>query len=213
MSSRVPADQSNGYEAVSEAFISHRTRSAIGVATVREWAKTLPPGGAVLDLGCGHGVPISQSLFDEGFAVYGLDASATMIAAFQARFPDAPAECSAVGDSKFFGRQFDGVVAWGLMFLLAPADQTKLIHQVAAALKPGGRFLFTAPYQECEWSDILTGQTSLSLGSSAYRQLMEATGLILDHEADDEGQNHYYFVRKPVNGEGAVQIKPHAFRT
>ena len=203
-SSRLPADRSNGYEAVSEAFMAHRTRSLIGVATVRGWAKALPPGGDVLDLGCGHGVPISQALVGEGFTVYGVDASASMIAAFHARFPDAAAECGAVEDSRFFGRQFDGVIAWGLMFLLAPDAQAKLVHQVATALKPGGRFLFTAPDQECEWSDVLTGQTSLSLGSSAYRQLVEAAGLILADEADDEGQNHYYFVRKPVTGEGAV---------
>jgi SAM-dependent methyltransferase len=201
---RAPADRSNGYEAVSEDFMSRRTRSPVGVATVREWAKALPRGGAVLDLGCGHGVPISLALVDDGFTVCGVDASATMIAAFRARFPDALAECGAVEESRFFDRQFDGVIAWGLTFLLVPDAQAKLIHQVAAAMKPGGRFLFTAPYQECEWSDNLTGQTSVSLGSGAYRQLVESEGLFLDHEAEDEGQNHYYFVQKPDNGDGAV---------
>jgi cyclopropane fatty-acyl-phospholipid synthase-like methyltransferase len=200
----VPADRSNGYEAVAGEFISRRAGSSVGVATVREWAKTLPPGSAVLDLGCGHGVPISQALVDEGFTVYGVDASPSMIAAFRARFPHAPAECSAVEDSQFFGRTFRGVVAWGLMFLLAADAQAKLIHKVSAALKPGGRFLFTSPHQMCEWSDNLTRQNSISLGSDAYRQIMEAAGLRLVDEAEDEGRNHYYFVRKPDTGGGAV---------
>lgn len=204
IANRAPADRSNGYEAVSEDFMSRRTRSPVGLATVREWAKALASGGAVLDLGCGHGVPISQALVDEGFTVYGVDASATMIAAFRARFPDALAECSAVEDSGFFGRQFDGVIAWGLVFLLVPDAQAKLIHQVAAAMKPGGKFLFTAPHEECEWSDNLTGQRSVSLGTGAYRELVESKGLILDHEAKDEGQNHYHFVQKPDNSDGAV---------
>jgi 2-polyprenyl-3-methyl-5-hydroxy-6-metoxy-1,4-benzoquinol methylase len=184
--------------------MSRRTGSSVGVATVREWAKPLPPGTAVLDLGCGHGLPISQALVDEGFTVYGVDASPSMIAAFRARFPHARAECSAVEDSQFFGRTFDGVVAWGLIFLLAADAQAKLIHKVSTALKPGGRFLFTSPHQVCQWPDNLTRQNSVSLGSDAYRQTLEAAGLILVYEAEDEGQNHYYFVRKRDSSGGAV---------
>jgi 2-polyprenyl-3-methyl-5-hydroxy-6-metoxy-1,4-benzoquinol methylase len=196
------ADRSNGYEGVSGEFISGRTRSSFGAATVRQWAKTLSTGGDVLDLGCGSGAPISQALADEGLNVYGVDASPSMIAAFRARFPYAPAERNAVEDSQFFGRSFDGVVAWGLMFLLPSDAQVNLIHKVAAALKPGGRFLFTAPRQICEWSDNLTGWKSVSLGSDAYTRIVESAGLLLDDEADDEGENHYYFVRKPDNSEG-----------
>ena len=198
----ISADRSNGYEAVSGEFMSGRARSSIGAATVRRWAKDLPPSGDVLDLGCGHGAPISEALVDEGLNVFGVDASRTMIAAFRARFPHAQAECNAVEDSCFFDRRFDGVVAWGLMFLLQPDAQANLINKVAAALKPGGRFMFTAPYQVCEWSDILTGQKSVSLGADAYRRIVEAAGLILDDEDDDEGQNHYYFVRESDGSEG-----------
>ena len=196
------ADRSNGYEAVSGEFITGRTRSSVGAATVRQWAKALPPGGDVLDLGCGPGAPISQTLVDEGLNVYGVDASPSMIAAFRARFPHASAERSDVEDSQFFGRSFDGVVAWGLMFLLPPDAQVNLIHKVAAGLKPGGRFLFTAPRQICEWSDNLTGRKSVSLGSDAYRRILESAGLLLDDETEDEGENHYYFVRKPDSSEG-----------
>jgi hypothetical protein len=68
-----------------------------------------------------------------------------MIAAFRDRFPDAHAECSSVEGSAFFGRSFDGVIAWGLMFLL-PADvQTLVMRKVASVLNRGGKFLFTAP--------------------------------------------------------------------
>lgn len=164
---------------------------------MREWAEALLPGGTVLDLGCGHGVPISQSLVDAGFTVYGVDASPSMAAAFRSHLPQAWVECSAVEESQFFGRAFDGVIAWGLMFLLAPDAQTNLIHKVARALKPGGRFLFTAPRQVCEWQDNLTGQVSVSLGFAMYLQILEAAGLVLYGEADDEGENHYYLACKP----------------
>jgi SAM-dependent methyltransferase len=197
MTSIAPADQSNGYETVSEDFMSIRNRSSIGVATVCDWAKSLSPGGFVLDVGCGHGMPISEALIGEGFTVFGIDASPSMIAAFRSRFPNAQVECGAIEDSQLFSRRFDGVIAWGLMFLLAPDAQATLIHKVALALKPGGRFLFTAPHQACEWPDNLTERKSVSLGSDTYRKIVESERLALVGETEDEGQNHYYFVYKP----------------
>ncbi|MDH5821988.1 class I SAM-dependent methyltransferase [Luteimonas sp. RD2P54] len=173
------------------------------MSTVRDWAGSLPRGGSVLDLGCGAGVPVARALIDAGFAVHGVDASPAMIAAFRARFPGSPAECSAVEDAQFLRRSFDGAIAWGLMFLLQPATQRELIRRVALSLAPGGRFLFTAPDEACEWPDNLTGRTSVSLGSAAYRRALESEGLALVGEAEDEGQNHYYFASKPA-GPGAA---------
>ena len=122
-----------------------------------------------------------------------------MIAAFRFRFPNALVECCAVEDSQFFGRKFDGVIAWGLIFLLSPDVQANLIRKIALALRPGGGFLFTAPRQACEWSDNLTRQKSVSLGSDAYRKIINSEGLTLVDETEDEGQNHYYWVSKPSN--------------
>src|SRR5258708_7507914 len=163
MAKNTPQNISCGYEEISERFVSVRN-PVIGVETVREWSRTLPRGSSILDLGCGHGVPISQALVNAGFAVYGVDASAKMIAAFRKRFPDAPAECAAVEDSAFFNLKFDGVIAWGLLFLL-PADvQAMVIGKVARALNRDGKFLFTAPQEAVTWRDALTGRESISLG-------------------------------------------------
>lgn len=190
-----PVDRSNGYEQVAETFMKVRD-SWIGPRTVHRWSQTLPRGCAILDLGSGHGV-ISQVLVDEGFEVYGIDASARMIGAFRKRFPEAHAECSAVEDSEFFGRTFDGVVAWGLMFLLPPDVQVAVIPKIARVLNRAGKLLFTAPTQACAWQDALTGRESVSLGDERYRQLLHTEGLVLVGEESDEGDNHYYLVSKP----------------
>lgn len=192
-------DQSNGYETIFKNFMSVRSRSNIGVATVRDWTASLSPSGAVLDVGCGHGVPISESPIDQGFTVYGIDALPNMIAAFRFIFTNTLTECCAIEDSQFFERRFDGVIAWGLMFLLAPDVQANLIHKIALALRPGGRFLFTAPRQACGWPDNLTMQKSVSLGSDAYRKIIDSEGLTLVGETEDERQNHCYWVFKPSN--------------
>lgn len=186
-----PDDRSNGYEAVAHRFIDQRS-SAVGVETVRAWARGLSPGAAILDLGCGHGRPISERLVEEGFSVYGIDASARLIEALRARLPSVHAECAAVEDSTFFGRSFEGVVACGLMFLLTPESQALVVAKVARALDPGGRFLFTAPWQVCTWTDALTGRRSVSLGRNAYIRLLSAEGLLLETESQDEGGNHTF---------------------
>jgi SAM-dependent methyltransferase len=195
-------DASNGYEAIAAEFIAGRgdikTRGiAVGVRAVRAWVKTLQPGGAVLDLGCGPGDPITRLLIDAGLAVYGVDASPRMVDAFRVRFPGVPIECNSVERSDFFGREFDGVIAWGLFFLLEADVQAQLIGKVAHALARNGRFLFTAPPEACEWNDAMTGLRSESLGAAAYRRLLETAGLVLLDETEDEGDNHYYMALKP----------------
>lgn len=191
-------DTSNGYDSVAERFIEARARrSPIGVAQVRRWARDLPAGAAILDVGCGHGVPISQTLIDEGFAVYAVDASPRMIAAFRDRFPCVPAVCESAEESGFFGLTFDAALAWGLIFLLPEDSQPGLIARVARALRPGGRFLFTAPRETGSWQDVLTGITSHSLGDAAYRAAIADAGLVFIGEDIDEGDNHYYLTERP----------------
>ncbi len=195
-------DKSNGYEAIAPAFTAGRGRNArgIGARVVAAWSHTLPESASVLDLGCGTGVPITLSLLERGFSVYAVDASPSMAAAFRNRFPRVPMQCAGVEDSDFFSRAYDGVIAWGLFFLLSAEAQRGLIAKIGAILRPGGRLLFTAPSSVCSWSDGMTGQTSISLGYRAYRQALEAEGMSLTGVCRDEGGNHYYDARKTAEG-------------
>ena len=138
-------DASNGYEAVAEQYIAGRgSDGTIGIRQVRDWVGTVRAGGAVLDLGCGPGYPVTQALVDAGLAVYAVGASPSMVAAMRNRFPAVHVACEPVDTSTFFGRTFDGVIAWGLVFVLRPAAQEQLIRKVAGVLAPNGRFVFTA---------------------------------------------------------------------
>ena len=156
----------------------------------------------ILDLGCGSGIPICAALMNAGHTVYGIDASPTLCAAFREHCPGAPIVCESVEDSSFFGRTFQGVLAWGLMFLLTEDAQLSLIRRVSHVLEPGGRFLFIAPTQACTWADVLTGRTSQSLGDAAYQEAVEAAGLVLAPGYTDEGENRYYDIIKPTRPSG-----------
>lgn len=185
-------DPSNGYEAVASEFMRQREQLSIGVATVKRWASSFTLGTMILDLGCGHGLPISAALVEDGFKVYGIDASPSLTAAFRRRFPSAHVACEPVEASQFFDQTFDGILAVGLMFLLSAEVQLSLIRKVASALNSGGRFLFTSPADTCTWIDILTNRQSLSLGVAKYKVALTNAGLNLVAEYVDEGGNHYF---------------------
>ena len=190
-------DHSAGWDAVADQFMM--IRSEIGAALVRSWARSsLPESCTILDIGCGSGVPISKALASDGFTVWGIDASPSLISAYRRNLPDMPAVCEPAQDSTFFDRTFVGVVSVGLVFLLDPDDQLKLLRNVASVLEPGGRLLFSAPREVCKWSDSLTGRTSMSLGEGAYAAQLDRVGLSLARCHSDEGGNNYYEAVKPA---------------
>jgi SAM-dependent methyltransferase len=151
-----------------------------------------------LDIGCGSGVPIAKSLVNDGFSVWGVDASPSLISAYRLNCPDMPAVCEPAQDSSFFGRNFVGAISIGLIFLLSEGDQRKLLTSVANVLECGGRFLFSAPREVCRWNDTLTGRASMSLGADAYAAHLTSVGLRLDDCRSDEGGNNYYEAVKPI---------------
>ena len=192
-------DRSNGYEGIADEFVANRGRApstGIGTSEVRAWARELPRGAAVLDLGCGPGIPLTQLLVVEGLSVHAIDAAPSFVEAFRRNLPGVPVACETVEESTFFDRQFDGIVAWGLMFLLAEQDQRRLLRTMAKLLVPGGRLLFTSPAEVCTWNDVLTGLESRSLGAVEYRRELTAAGLRIQAEYEDVGQNHYYDAAK-----------------
>ena len=177
-------DRSNGWEAIALQLISLRSPT-IGVTTLDQWIASLRGPGAILELGCGGGFPVTERLVNAGFE-----------AACRQRCPHARVACETVEDSPFFDRTFDAAVAIGLIFLLPEETQRAVIRRVAAVLKAGGRFLFTAPVEVGTWPDSLTGRPSMSLGVDTYKAVIEDAGLTLVDEYVDEGGNHYYDTQK-----------------
>jgi 2-polyprenyl-3-methyl-5-hydroxy-6-metoxy-1,4-benzoquinol methylase len=165
---------------VAAEFLTHRgsgRSTGIGVHEVREWARTLPNGATVIDLGCGAGFPITEVLVAEGLDVFALDAAPSFVQAFRRKSSKRGVACEAVQNSTFFGRTFDGVLAWGLIYLLSAEDQRRLLQRVAEILAPGGRLLFTSTAEGSVWNDAMTGLESRSLGTEEYRRQLSAVGL------------------------------------
>lgn len=184
-------DLSNGWDAIANDFIRIR-RINIGLSIMAQWTKTLDRGQSVLDVGCGFGGMYTQLFLDRGLNVYGIDPSQTLIGEYRRRYPEVVAKCEAAEASSFYDTHFDGIVSVGLIFLLAEPDQVTVLQKMGETLKIGGGLLFTAPYQLCEWDDLLTARKSRSLGKARYLNILEPYGLELAAEFTDEGESHYY---------------------
>lgn len=186
----------DAYELHAREFLEARDRYRCGAHTIDQWARSLPPGIDVIELACGGGYPVTQALVDAGLNVWAIDASSTLLETFRSRFPGIPTQCASVLESNYFGRKFDAAVAIGLVFLLEESEQVAFIHRMAEILRPGARFLFTAPTEIGKWQDETTGHLCRSLGEARYVQTLESAGFRVIATHIDEGKNHYYEVQK-----------------
>ncbi len=188
-------DAAEAYERNATRFLAARDHSAVGSKVVANWARTLPHGATTIELGCGGGYPVSQTLIDAGLKLHAIDGSATLCDVFQQRFPDVPVQCTRVQDCRLFDHQYDAAIAIGLMFLLPVPDQEDLIRRVAQILGPAGRFLFTAPLETGSWIDLNTGIQCVSAGRAHYESILQAVGFNRMTTFEDAGANNYYDVQ------------------
>ena len=144
----------------------------------------LPPGGSVLDLGCGSGRPMARYCIEQGFRVTGVDASPELIALCSARFPS---EDWRVGDMRTLdlGRRFDGLIAWHSLFHLTPEDQEAMFPVLLAHAAPGAALMFTSGWNRGVSMGRFQGEPLYhgSLDPDEYHALLAAHGFkVLAHE-------------------------------
>lgn len=170
----------------------------IGVKEIQDFSASLLPGSSILDLGCGYGKPVTEILVDHGYNVYAIDSSDKMVQRFHETFPNLPVRCEPIQQSDFFNRQFDAVVAWGVLFHLTENDQQLVIAKVAQALKSGGRFFFTSSNIVVTDNYEMNGVPFpyISLGYDTYAALLQKNGMKLTNAFVDEGDNYIYISEK-----------------
>jgi SAM-dependent methyltransferase len=105
-----------------------------------DWAALLPPGGHVLDIGCGHGTPVVATLLARGFEVTGIDLSEGMLTRARAKYPAAHfSNRTAAELTEEDG--YDGVCAFFSLLHTDPIELRVAFDRIRRALKPGGYLL------------------------------------------------------------------------
>jgi len=132
----------------------------------------LPPGGRVLDAGCGPG-RVGSVLHERGHTVVGVDADPVLIEAAEADHPGprwlvadlTTLDMVAVGEDE----PFDGaVLAGNVMVFLAPGTESAALARVAAHVRPDGF--------------VVTGfHVNRELSLAAFDRAVEEAGLRREH--------------------------------
>ncbi len=177
------------YDRIAEAWLAARG-SASGLPAPRlldAFAAPLRKGAAVLDLGCGGGVPVARDLVARGFRVTGLDASRSMVDHARRAVP---AATFVHGDMRTAdsGGPFDGIVAWDSVFHLPRADHPALFRRLAAWLRRGGRLLISLGGSEGQFVAEMLGEAFYFAGHEPADAvaMLEAAGLAVEAwEVDD----------------------------
>lgn len=176
----MPSDADNIvplYERHAQAFDRLRGRSLFEKAWLDAFIELLPPGGSVLDIGCGMGEPIARYLIGRGLDVTGIDSSCRMISMCRERFPRQP---WFVGDMRTLslGRHFDGLIAWNSVFHLSPGDQRCMFPIFRAHAADCATLMFTSGPSHSEGTGTFEGEPlyHASLNLDEYRELLEARG-------------------------------------
>jgi SAM-dependent methyltransferase len=106
----------------------------------------LPPGGQILDAGCGSGRD-SLAFLEAGYRVRAIDASVELVR--QARARGVPAEVKTFQqvDEK---EAFDGIWASASLLHVPRAELVSVLRRLARALRPGGIMYITLKYGEGE---------------------------------------------------------------
>ena len=164
-----------------------RGRNLLERGWLDRFTALLPPGGSVLDIGCGSGEPIARHLIASQFAVTGVDSAPTMIDLCRSRFPSA---AWLVADMRELAleRRFDGLLAWDSFFHLRPEHQRAMFPVFAAHAAARAALMFTSGPSFGEAIGIFAGEPLYhgSLDPAEYRALLDKQGFdVVAHVADE----------------------------
>ena len=160
-----------------------------------ELIERLPAGAAVLELGCGTGIPTTRALA-EHFAVTGVDIAARHVELARQNVPSAQFIHADMAALDVAPASFDAVAAFYSIIHLPREEHAGLLLRIAGWLRPGGLLVATMG-AGAEPGDIEPDWLGAPMYWSHYdsatnRALVEQAGLYIlsarEETAEEDGQ-------------------------
>jgi 2-polyprenyl-3-methyl-5-hydroxy-6-metoxy-1,4-benzoquinol methylase len=193
-----------GYDALSHRYRADDAGEGHYAGWLAGLRERLPPGGAVLDLGCGAGVPVARALAADGFAVTGVDLSQVQVERARRLIPGARFLRADATHVEFAAGSFDAVVCLYTLIHLPLDEQPALLGRVAGWLRPGGWLLATTGQRA--WTGTEDGWLGGSAtmwwshaDAAAYRGWIERAGLEVTEQGfvpEGDGGHALFWARR-----------------
>ena len=144
----------SGYDQMAEEYLATKDpEDPLALRALEDLASLLPSEAAVLDLGCGAGVPVARWLADRGFAVTGVDVSARQLELARTNVPEGIYLKANMTEVVFAPESFDAVVAFHSIIHVPRTEHPTLLESIHRWLEPGGGFLATMTAADYEGRD------------------------------------------------------------
>ena len=176
-----------GYDALSYHYRSDDAGDGQYAPWLADLHRRLPAAAAVLDLGCGCGVPVARFLADAGHHVTGVDISDVQIERARRLVPTGTFLRADATRLDLPPASFDAVVCLYALIHMPLADQPRLIREIAGWLRPGGELLATVGSTAWTGTDDnwLGGDTTMwwsHADAATYRSWLQEAGLTVTSE-------------------------------
>lgn len=146
-SSRGPHKETVSYYEANARRFFENTRNIDMESIYESFLSVLPPGGHILDAGCGSGRD-SRAFLERGYEVTALDASEAMVELASQHFGRPVLHMSF--DQVRFRERFDGIWACASLLHVPAHNMAKVLGQLGMALKVGGVMYASFKYGEGE---------------------------------------------------------------
>jgi len=198
-----------GYDACGEAYSAARAHApSAWLALV---TRRLPRGAAVLDIGCGSGIPVTHHLA-QNFAVTAVDISLGQIERARRNVPRATFIHGDIMNLTFPQTSFHAVVMLYTLFHLPRDEQPELLARIKQWLKPDGLLLAslarTSHHGYVEDDFFGTSMYWSHFAEADYNPILRQAGLAVierrkighGYSADAKSEVHPLVLCRPMSG-------------
>jgi 2-polyprenyl-3-methyl-5-hydroxy-6-metoxy-1,4-benzoquinol methylase len=141
----------SGYDRMAEQYLATKDpEDPLALRALADLASLLPKDAAVLDLGCGAGVPVTRWLADRGFAVTGVDVSAKQLELARTYVPEGTFIKADMTEVDFGPESLDAVVAFHSIIHVPRVEHPAPLESIHRWLRPGGALLATMTVADYE---------------------------------------------------------------
>ena len=194
-----------GYDALSYRYRGDADAPEHYATWLAQLQERVPPGGAVLDVGSGCGVPLARDLAAAGYAVTGVDLSAVQVERARRLVPTARFLHADAGEVSFPASSFDAVVSLYALIHMPLDEQPRLLRRIGRWLRPGGWLLATTGHHAWTGSEDnwLGGEAPMwwsQADAATYRAWIEQAGLSMvteDLVPEGDGAHALFWARRP----------------
>jgi SAM-dependent methyltransferase len=130
-----------GYDRAAGDYLARRPSDGGDIALLDRLLAELDASSAVLDAGCGAGVPVTERLMTAGHRVTGVDLSSSQVALARRLVGGASVVQGDLAALPFAPATFDAVVSYYAVIHVPRDEHGRVFDEFRRVLRPGGRAL------------------------------------------------------------------------